>query len=90
MTALRSIRQAGIDITRVGVDIPASVGKYVDAVLEVPTSTTPARFAVEEKGRAPYPNELHQLEGRRAALCRVGHPLLVVPFVLETLARIFH
>jgi hypothetical protein len=45
-----------------------------------------ARFAVVEKGRAPYPNELWRLDAARSeALSQHVHPLLVVPFVSEPL-----
>ncbi|HZT64809.1 MAG TPA: hypothetical protein VFA11_03385 [Acidimicrobiales bacterium] len=46
-----------------------------------------ARFAAEEKGRAPYPNELRNLDRVRHALAPVGVPCLVVPFVGEALGR---
>ena len=35
---------------------------------------------------APYPNELPRLDALRKALIPIGEPLLVVPFVSETLA----
>jgi DNA-binding transcriptional ArsR family regulator len=44
-----------------------------------------ARFAVEEKRRAPYPNELPKLQPIRKSLAEVGTPMLVVPFVSEPL-----
>jgi len=44
-----------------------------------------ARFAVEEKRRAPYPNELPKLQPIRKSLADVGTPMLVVPFVSEPL-----
>ncbi len=44
------------------------------------------RFAVEEKARVPYPNELPQLEPARKRASSFGHPLLLVPFVSENLA----
>jgi hypothetical protein len=43
------------------------------------------RFAVEEKGRAPYPNELPGLGRSRQELAGRGAPLLIVPFVPEAL-----
>ncbi|MHB8670962.1 MAG: hypothetical protein ACYDAD_10480, partial [Acidimicrobiales bacterium] len=43
------------------------------------------RFALEEKARTPYPNELSGLAPLQEALSRLGQPLLVVPFVAETL-----
>ena len=44
-----------------------------------------ARFAVEEKRRAPYPNELAGLTERQHALASGGHPLLITAFVSEAL-----
>lgn len=85
MDALRWIRQAGIDIHEVGVQYATTEGARVDSVLEVLGGRGPTRFAVEERIRAPYPNELRNLEAHRAALEPLGHALLIVPFVSEPL-----
>lgn len=42
------------------------------------------RFAVEYRQRLPYPNELGQIEQRRALLAEFGTPLIAVPFVPVT------
>ncbi len=85
MDALRWIRQAGIDIHEVGVQYATTEGARVDSVLEVLGGRGPTRFAVEERIRAPYPNELRNLQAHRAALEPLGHALLIVPFVSEPL-----
>jgi len=57
----------------------------VDAILDLSLGKVRARFAVEEKRRAPYPNELPKLQPIRKSLADVGTPMLVVPFVSEPL-----
>jgi hypothetical protein len=54
-------------------------------VLDVRADGGRARFAVEQRGRAPYPNELAGLSRSRQALAGRGMPLLIVPFVSEAL-----
>ena len=76
-------------------DAGASVDEVLDAaagdasphaVVRVALGSTATRFAVEERRRTPYPNELPRLETRRKVLERIGHPLLVAPFVSEAFA----
>jgi DNA-binding transcriptional ArsR family regulator len=57
----------------------------VDAILELGLGKARATFVVEEKRRAPYPNELPKLQPTRRSLAEVGTPMLVVPFVSEPL-----
>lgn len=59
--------------------------RQVDAILKVSLGKVRGRFAVEEKRRAPYPNELPKLQPMRRSLAEVGTPMLVVPFVSEPL-----
>ena len=56
-----------------------------DAALEVAAGDATARFAVEEKRPAPYPNELAGLSERQHDLASGGHPLLITAFVSEAL-----
>lgn len=58
---------------------------HVDAIFDLALGEVQARFAVEERRRAPYPNELPTLESMRDSLAEVGTPVLVVPFVTEPL-----
>jgi hypothetical protein len=55
----------------------------VDAVVDIEGS----RFAVEERGRAPYPNELARLDEQRARLAVIGTPLMLVPFVSDVVGE---
>jgi len=57
----------------------------VDAILDLRLGKARATFAVEEKRRAPYPNELPKLQPAQKSLAEVGTPMLVVPFVSEPL-----
>ncbi|HEY8200647.1 MAG TPA: hypothetical protein VII47_04775, partial [Actinomycetota bacterium] len=85
MEAIQWIRRAGVDVERVDVERPRSGPAQADAVLELSAGEMRVRFAVEERRRAPYPNEIPQLSAQRAELSRLGQPLVVVPFVSETL-----
>jgi DNA-binding transcriptional ArsR family regulator len=86
MESMRSLRNAGVSV-HASERVPASGDFQWDAILEVAAGDGPARsFAVHERGRAPYPNELWRLDpARRDALRREARPLLVVPFVSEPL-----
>lgn len=57
----------------------------VDAILDVTVGKVCGRFAVEERRRAPYPNELPKLQPIKRSLTEIGAPMLVVPFVSEPL-----
>lgn len=81
MDVVAALRSIG---ARVELDQPTDT--RLDTVLDVAAGDVRSRFAVEAKTRAPYPNELGRLTSRRNALARVGKPLLVAPFVNESLA----
>ena len=78
ITLVNSLRNAGVFVGRVE-DLPEVGDTRVDAVVHVEGCT----FAVEQRGRAPYPGELQKLEALRARLGEIGTPLLLVPFVSE-------
>jgi hypothetical protein len=81
--AVQWLREAGLVVKQSEASLPGDA--HADTVLEVATGGQSARFAVEMRGRAPYPNELDRLGRSRKTLARLGQPLLVVPFVSETL-----
>ena len=86
MEALASLQEAGVDVERV--ERERQIASFeVDAVLELRLGAVRSSFAVEEKRRAPYPNELSRLEPIKQRLTQIGAPLLVVPFVSDTLGR---
>ncbi|MEE9416670.1 MAG: hypothetical protein V3V01_15405 [Acidimicrobiales bacterium] len=60
----------------------------VDAVIEVVLDGSPALFAVELKERAPYPGEVPSMAPLLDCLAEVGAPLLLVPYVSESLGRV--
>jgi DNA-binding transcriptional ArsR family regulator len=74
------LRDAGLTVDQL-----AAGGLAADATIMVATGSTRAKFAVEEKSRAPYPNELPALDKVKEALSEIGVPLLAVPFVSESL-----
>lgn len=59
----------------------------VDLILEVEFKRDLQRFAVETRGRAPYPNELDSLEPTFSRARSLGRPFLAAPFVSEGLGR---
>lgn len=60
-------------------------GRLIDAILHITVGDVQGEFAVEEKLRSPYPNELPDLEAMRQSLAEVATPMLVVPFVTKSL-----
>ena len=81
MSIVAWLRESGLrveDYDGVGVD-------EADAILEVGAGEHTARFAVESKGRAPYPQEIERLHLKWQDLALLGHPLLAMPFVSESL-----
>jgi hypothetical protein len=84
MTVLEGLRAAGVVVEQLETATP-ELSDQPDAVIRILTEGAETRFAVQERQRAPYPNELPRLALRREALKRVGSALLVVPFVSETL-----
>lgn len=83
MEAVRWLQESGLTVEQLE---PALAGDAdADAVFVVTGGDRSARFAVELKQRAPYPNELAHLRELRERLSRLGEPLLVVPFVPEAL-----
>jgi hypothetical protein len=82
LEAVRWLRESGVTVEQ---DDGRGAGVDAGLVLDVLAGGSRARFAVQEKGRAPYPNELAGLGDARQALAGLGAPLLVVPFVPEAL-----
>ena len=74
----QTLREAGLTAR----GLPAGSAN-VDALVVVGDGEQSWTFAVEVKGRAPYPNEVSDLESRRLQLVTSGQPLLVAPFVTE-------
>jgi DNA-binding transcriptional ArsR family regulator len=86
MEVLSALRAAGANVRRVEREQRVQ-DRHIDAILDLTLGKVRARFAVEEKRRAPYPNELPKLQPIRKSLAEVGTPMLVVPFVSETLGN---
>ncbi|HVF76027.1 MAG TPA: hypothetical protein VM938_13370 [Acidimicrobiales bacterium] len=84
MDALAALQAAGAKVRRVERERTVH-DVNIDAVVDLSYGKVRARFAVEEKRRAPYPNELPKLQPIRKSLAEVGTPMLVVPFVSEPL-----
>lgn len=84
MDVASALAAAGVKVRRVEREQRVN-DRQVDAILDLRLGNVRARFAVEEKRRAPYPNELPKLHPIRKSLAEVGTPMLVVPFVSEPL-----
>ena len=81
------LRKAGVSVEQLQATGRGNDSLTPDELLGVTAGGTHARFAVTEKRRAPYPNELSRLAGQQKALSDDGAPLLLVPFVSEVLGR---
>jgi DNA-binding transcriptional ArsR family regulator len=84
MDVLVALQAAGAAVRRVERERRVH-DREIDAVLDLSLGKVRARFAIEEKRRAPYPNELPKLQPTRKSFAEVGTPMLVVPFVSEPL-----
>jgi hypothetical protein len=75
MEALRWLPKSGVDVqevdTRGAADHPSP-----ERVVKIAAGTNATRFAVAERARAPFPNEIARLDRRSGE-----HALLVAPFV---------
>lgn len=78
MDLTQALQEAGFTARALSVEDDA-----VDALLEVGDRERQWTFAVEVKRRAPYPNEVEDLESLRLRLKTRGEPLLVAPFITE-------
>jgi hypothetical protein len=79
MEAVRWLQESGLVVEY------QQVRGHSDAVVRVSSGGHEARFAVTLRKRAPYPNELPGLSHVRDAALSVGQPLLVAPYMTETL-----
>ena len=86
MDAARWLRESGLRVEHLTPADGTDAG--ADAILKVETGDRSARFAVQAKSRAPYPNELQRLQQSRQGLAGRGHPLIVAPFISEPLGSI--
>ena len=85
MEAVRWLRESGLDVEQQS--MRATPDETADAVLVVRSGEHGARFAVQLKQRTPYPNELAGLTKLREAARLHGEPLLVAPFVPESVGK---
>lgn len=81
---VESLRSAGVDAQ---LDRQTAPDAGLDAALTLRRGDDRSVFAVEERRRAPYPNEIAGLEAKLASLRDIGHPLLVAPFVSDSLGE---
>ena len=86
MDTVRWLRESGLtveDLTPAG-----GTDAGIDAILEVVAGDRSARFAVQAKFRAPYPHELERFQRARHGLAARGNPLIIAPFISESLGSI--
>jgi hypothetical protein len=86
MEAVRWLRESGLQVE----DHTGAGGgdAGADAVLDVAADGRTARFAVQVRGRAPYPHEVERLGRSRCRLADAGSPAMIAPFVSEPLGSI--
>ncbi|MHB8289796.1 MAG: hypothetical protein ACYDEY_11275 [Acidimicrobiales bacterium] len=84
--AVGHLRDADVTVSRLARERQGSYAA-VDPLVEIAAGGRAVRFVVEEKQRAPYPNEFQRLDNHRRTLERLGRPLLVVPYVPIPLGR---
>lgn len=86
MDAVRWLRDSGLRVEDL---TPADGGDDgVDAIFGVTVSDRSEHFAVQARSRAPYPHEVERLQRSRPELESRGHPLLIAPFISESLGSI--
>jgi hypothetical protein len=86
MNSIRWLRDSGLKVEDLTPPSRADTG--VDAILDVVVGDRSARFAVQTKSRAPYPHEVDRLQRSLHGLALRGHPLLIVPFISESLGSL--
>jgi hypothetical protein len=86
MEAVRWLRESGLRVEdyRAASDVDAPA----DAFLDVTPDGHSIRFAVQFKGRAPYPHEVDRLSQAWEQLARLGRPAMIAPFISESLGSI--
>lgn len=84
MNLVESLRSASVDAQ---LDRRTGADTGVDAVLALHVGDELAIFAVEERQRPPYQNEISTLDAKLASLRAVGYPLLLVPFVSDSVGK---
>ena len=77
-----ALRGAGLSVRNLR-DERLPINNDADSLLQVVDGDRRWIFAVEEKHRTPYPNEIPALEARYLSLKNQGEPLLVAPFITE-------
>ncbi len=82
MDAVRWLQDSGLAVEQQ--DAARVPDARADLILVVAGGGRRARFAVQLKQRAPYPNEMAGLNRTRDELSQLGEPLLVVPFVPDS------
>ena len=86
MDPVRWLRDSGLRVEDLTPADGADAG--VDAILDVAVGDRSARFAVQAKSRAPYPHEVERLRRSWHQLELRGHPLMVAPFISESLGSL--
>ena len=86
MEVARWLRESGLEVEDHAAAGEADAG--VDVVIDVTADGHSTRFAVQVKRRAPYPHEVERLERSWRERAGAGHPLMVAPFVSESLGSI--
>jgi hypothetical protein len=86
MDPVRWLRDSGLKVEDRTPAGTADAG--ADAILDVAVGDQSVCFAVQVKSRAPYPHEVGRLRRSQRELELRGHPLMIAPFVSESLGSL--
>ena len=67
--------------------LPRDPNADADDVVDIALGEASIRFAVERRQRAPFQNEIPDLERARRNLEKLGHPLIIATYIPEALGR---
>jgi DNA-binding transcriptional ArsR family regulator len=84
MSVIEDLRGAGV-AARVRVEH----GRHdlIDGYLELDVDGQHVTLAIEQKTRAPYPNEVPHLQAQQERIAQVARPLLAAPFISSTVGE---
>jgi len=83
MNALNHLRAADVTVSL----LPDGRSGIADDVVDIAVGKSLVRFAIKKRQRAPFPNEIPDIEDDRRSLENFGRPLLVAPYIPESLGR---
>jgi hypothetical protein len=81
MNALNHLRAADVTVSI----LPDGKSGIADSVVDIAVGTSFVRFAIKRRQRAPFRNEIPDIDDDRRSLETYGRPLLIAPYIPESL-----